>query len=317
MRCSFPPSGGGSARASTRVSTLSRRQRFRRPYFARSHSIPVIYDMQSSLPEQLIKYRAFRTGAAQAVLRRCERWLLKRVNWVISSSGLAELVHGSAPETSVREWAFVGDPAIPSEAEVARLRAELGIGPHTRVVLYTGTFEEYQGLPVLLSAVPLVRSAVPGTLFVLVGARGADPIPVAEGCGYGREAVRILPRQPRERIPAFLALADVVVSPRAYGGNIPLKIFDYLAAGRPIVATDLPTHRSILNEDRAELVPATARGFAEAIVRLLQDPDHARRLADAGSAYAQEHLSWDRFEKTVEEVYESACEAVPRPKEAA
>ena len=40
---------------------------------------------------------------------------------------------------------------------------------------------------------------------------------------------------------------------RAYGGNLPLKIFDYLAASRPIVATDIPTHRTVLTEERAVL----------------------------------------------------------------
>jgi glycosyltransferase involved in cell wall biosynthesis len=275
--------------------------------FARARSVPVVYDMQSSLPEQLTKYRVLRSRPAQAVLRRCERWLLNHSDWVLSSSGLAGIVHESAPGTNLREMSFVGEPVAPADEEVARLRAELGIGPDTRVVLYTGTFEEYQGLRILLDSVPLVREAVPETLFVLVGAQNAGSLGIREACRNAGEAVRILPRQPRARMPAFLALADLVVSPRAYGGNIPLKIFDYLAAGRPIVATDLPTHRSILTEERAELVPATPDAFADAITRLLQDPDHARRLADAGSAYAREHLSWQCFKDSIREVYEAVC----------
>src|SRR5699024_9774341 len=84
-------------------------------------------------------------------------------------------------------------------------------------------------------------------------------------------SLRVVKRQPRERIPAYLAMADVVVSPRAYGDNLPLKIFDYLSAGKPIVATDIPAHRSVLDEDRALLTGLWSPDLARGIVRLLQD----------------------------------------------
>ena len=59
--------------------------------------VPVIYDMQSSLPEQLAQHLAFRSGAAQSALIRMERWLLRRADSVVSSAGLAERVRILAP----------------------------------------------------------------------------------------------------------------------------------------------------------------------------------------------------------------------------
>jgi glycosyltransferase involved in cell wall biosynthesis len=95
-----------------------------------------------------------------------------------------------------------------------------------------------------------------------------------------------------------------LVSPRSYGGNLPLKVFDYLAAGRPIVATDIPTHRTVLNEDRAVLVAPQTPDLARGIVSLLRDPERADRLARAGRRYAEQHLGWAQFVDSLGNLYE-------------
>ena len=115
----------------------------------------------------------------------------------------------------------------------------------------------------------------------------------------------MIDRQPRHEIPGYLGLADVLVSPRLFGGNLPLKVFDYLAAGRPIVATDIPTHRTVLNEERAVLVPTGSPQLARGILSLLQDPKRADRLARAGREYAEEHLGWARFVDSLGDLYEA------------
>ena len=101
-------------------------------------------------------------------------------------------------------------------------------------------------------------------------------------------------------MPVYLAMADVLVSPRAFGGNLPLKIFDYLAAGRPIVATDISTHRAVLTQETAVLVQPSAGALAEGIVSLLARSGAKRReLGEAARQYAFEHLGWSRFVRTV------------------
>lgn len=104
-------------------------------------------------------------------------------------------------------------------------------------------------------------------------------------------------------MPSFLALADVLVSPRAFGGNLPLKVFDYLAAGRPIVATDIPTHRTVLAEDRAVLVAPHSEALAQGILAVLGEPARARRLAAAARRYARTHFGWSGFVRSVEALY--------------
>ena len=272
----------------------------------RRFDVPVIYDMQSSLPEQLAEHLAFRLPPIQNVLRRCERWLLRHADSVVSSSGLARIVRERSPKTRLREWEYASplQPAAPAEAEA--LRAELQIGPSRPVVLYSGTFESYQGLPELMAAIPHVLAAVPEATFVLVGATepgGGSPIERGHAALVRAGSLRVVKRQPRDRIPAYLAMADVVVSPRAYGDNLPLKVFDYLGAGKPIVATDIPAHRSVLNEDRALLTAVWSPDLARGIVRLLRDRELAARLGANGRAYSQERFGWFSFVRLVSDLY--------------
>jgi glycosyltransferase involved in cell wall biosynthesis len=197
--------------------------------------------------------------------------------------------------------------------ESLSLRRQLGLPHDAPVVLYSGTFEEYQGLDALIAAIPGVLAGMPHARFVLVGADRASRASLG---GKAEELMRagiltVVDRQPRSAMPLYLALADLLVSPRAFGGNLPLKIFDYLAAGRPIVATDISTHRAVLTQRTALLVQPNAAGLADGIVSVLRCPSKARELGDAARQFALEHLGWGRFVSTVGEIYEDAHRRVP------
>ncbi len=269
--------------------------------FARRAGVPVLYDMQSCLPEQLQQRAFFRIAGLDGLLWRCERWLLNNVDLIVGSTGLAAHVSAVGPKAPFYEWAF--PPCLPKvPATPARLRSELGIPEGHRVVLYSGTFEPYQGLDNLVESIPAVRASAPNVVFVLVGAEGrtGDALVREAGRLGVEDAVRFVQRQNREDIGEYLALADLVVSPRAGGKNIPLKVFDYLVAGKPIVATAIPAHKAVLDETRAILVPRTAAGMSEGILRVLNDEGVAQRLTAAARAYARSHLGWDQFVKRVD-----------------
>ncbi len=270
------------------------------------YRVPVIYDMQSSLPEQLVTRAGFRSLPMRALANQLERWLLDRADFVVSSAGLENRVHRIAPKARIREWHYPGVMVQTAESDGDRLRRRLDIPLEVPVVLYGGTFEGYQGLTELIQAIPLVRARIPGATFVLVGAENGTGSAIREQAAplIQTGALRIVDRQPRHEISLYLSMADVLVSPRSHGGNLPLKVFDYLAAGRPIVATDIPTHRTVLNEQRAVLVPPDTRGLAEGILTVLRDPERAMRLGHAARAYAEEHLGWSSFVASLGQLYE-------------
>jgi Glycosyltransferase len=272
--------------------------------YARQHGIPLLYDMQSSLAEQLGQLGPLSLRPTRLMLDAAERWLLNQSDVVVTSAGLAPRVRRMVPRANVREWHFPSAPAAADPGEVMRLRRSLGIGPGGRVVLYSGTFEPYQGLAELIAAIPLVRQRVPEATFVFVGAERTES-ELATAAGHIESgALRVVDRQPRHEMPAYLAMADVLVSARAYGGNLPLKIFDYLAASRPIVATDIPTHRTVLSEERAVLVAPRTEALADGILTVLRDPARAAGLAAAARQYAKTHLGWGRFVEAVADLYD-------------
>lgn len=275
-------------------------------FLSHRKGVPVIYDMQSSLPEQLAQHRFLRSGIIQRALLWMERRLLRAADFVVCSAGLADHVRTTAPGVDLREWHFPAAPPAASPAEVAALRAEMNIPPAARVVLYSGNFAAYQGTDLLFEAAPAVLAAVPDVYLVFVGASTEAALTRRVGEGIGAERVRVLPRQPRGRIEAFTQLASILVSPRNHGGNFPLKIFDYLAAGKPIVATDVPAHRAVLDDSLALLVPASADAIAHGLIKMLQDRELAGRLAATAGAYARQHLAWSSFVRSVGEIYERA-----------
>jgi glycosyltransferase involved in cell wall biosynthesis len=275
--------------------------------WARRHRVPLLYDMQSSLPEQLLKYRLARVPPIPAATAAAERWLLTRADLVVASLGLADRVHRVAPATPVREWKFPSTPGEVDPADTLALRRRLGLPATAPVVVYSGTFEAYQGLANLVAAIPAVRARVPSARFVLIGADEANRGPVSSADEMVREGtLTIVDRQPRSAMPVYLAMADVLVSPRSFGGNLPLKIFDYLASGRPIVATDISTHRAVLTDELAVLVQPRADAIAGGIVSLLAHPSRANALGAAAREYAIEHLGWNRFVRSVAEIYDEA-----------
>ena len=271
---------------------------------------PVVYDMQSSLPDQLRSHWIFRAGPVQRLCRWLEGWLVKSADAIVCSAGLKDHVRSLNPSAFVTEMLYMNAVGLPDPARPLELRARIGIAAGARVVLYSGTFEPYQGLDLLAAAMPAVLRSHPDVVFVLIGATGrptlADDPEVRALVESGR--LHILPRQERNLIPSFMAMADVLVSSRSYGENVPLKIFDYMASGRPIVATDIKAHRALLDADCAVLVDVSAQGLAAGIRRVLDDPGWAARLGERARQHSGRGAGSESFEQLVASVYGRVCD---------
>src|SRR5204863_3963707 len=114
---------------------------------------------------------------------------------------------------------------------------------------------------------------------------GGKPEQIARALGQARDAgietsTIFAGEKPARDIPAYLAAADALVSPRSRGTNTPLKIYQYLRSGRPIVATRLLTHTQVLSDDTAILTEPTAASFASGILAALSDHERSRTLGD-------------------------------------
>ena len=261
--------------------------------------VPHVYDMHSSLPQQLTNFGYSRSRLLRGIFERLERLVVGRSKVVIViCQHLEETVRridSSVPTVLIENAPGSGD--APTEGSGARIRSELALSPETPVVLYTGTFEAYQGLDLLFDSARHVIGARPDARFVLAGGR---PEQIAAARERARAAgingaVIFAGQRPAEEIPAFLDAADVLVSPRSSGTNTPLKIYQYLRSGRPIVATRLLTHTQVLDDRIAVLTPATAEGFGEGILRLVNDKTLGRAIGDRARVLAETNYSYEAY----------------------
>lgn len=272
-----------------------------------------IYDMASAIPVELSRKPVLGSVPVQRMLEAIERRVLRKASHVVCSMGLGDYVRSQAPDTPVTEWRFPALPSSVDPTEVAALRERLLLDADQRVALYSGSFASYQGIDLLLEAFEQARRGVPDLVLVCVGATDRDLVTLARQRPMDVDAnLRIVPRQPRERIPAYIELADFLVLPRTGGGNIPLKLYDYMASGKPIVATRQTGSQSLLDDTRAFICDPDAGSLADAMVKACRSPRRAAVMARESARFARHNFGWNPFVEFVGDTYSRAI-SMDRP----
>ena len=261
--------------------------------------VPHLYDMHSSLPQQLTNFAYSRSPLVKAIFGRLERFVIRRSRVVIViCPQLEEVVReidAAVPSVLIENAPGSGD--TPTEGTGAAVRRSLHLGDGVPIVLYTGTFEAYQGLDLLFASMAHVLKTRPEARLVLAGGR-PEQVELArrqaDAAGIGAATI-FAGQRPAEEIPAYLDAADVLVSPRSLGTNTPLKIYQYLRSGRAIVATRLLTHTQVLNDDVSYLTDATPAAFGAGIVDALADPERARGVGARARHLAETKYSYEAY----------------------
>jgi len=280
--------------------------------FARLLRVPLVMDVDSSIPDQL-RYSGFaRRGPVLWLADALERHALRHAAATVTvCASLTEGVRARAPRVPVFQ---VEDPPLadrespPAGEAVADLRCRLGLDA-LPVVLYSGNFEPYQGVDLLLEAL----ARLPGAQVLLMGGEPQDVDSMratARRLGVDDRCVFSGKRPPSE-LPLFLALADVLASPRVKGENTPFKLYTYLASGKPVVATGIPTHTQLLDDTTAFLVAPEPAAFAEGLRRALEEPKEAAARADRAYALVAREYSLSRYREKIAAAY-AAVEALAR-----
>jgi glycosyltransferase involved in cell wall biosynthesis len=266
--------------------------------------IPHLYDMHSSLPQQLTNFAFSRSASIRQVFLAMERLMIRRSRVVIViCPALEDAVREIDPHARV--VLIENAPGSGGEqatlAEAGAVRAVFGLAADTPVVLYTGTFEAYQGLDLLFAAMARVRERRPDVRLLLAGGK-ADQVAWAkkQAAAAGIEPITIFAgERPAAEIPAYLLASDVLVSPRSRGTNTPLKIYQYLRSGKPIVATRLLTHTQVLDDDTAILTGTSPTEFAGGILAALANVVKAAAIGQRARQLAETKYSYEAYlEKT-------------------
>ncbi|MEX2315341.1 MAG: glycosyltransferase family 4 protein, partial [Thermomicrobiales bacterium] len=224
-------------------------------------SRPVVFDYQGSLTEEMLDHGFIRKrGLRERVFRRLERRIDRLPAIVIPSGAAAETyLHASGLPPDRVEIISDGvdtcrfDPSIAS-TERAAVRGRLGIPVDAPIVVYLGLLAEYQGTSLLLDAAKIVRARRDDIYFVIAGYPAADRY-AAQADAMGLNGRVLFPgRVDYADAPALLAAGDAAVAPKLSITESNGKLLNYMALGLPVVATNTPTNRAIL-DGLGHLVP--------------------------------------------------------------
>jgi glycosyltransferase involved in cell wall biosynthesis len=255
--------------------------------------IPYIYDMDSSLAEQLVE-RYPRIHVLLPFLRWCESIAVRRSIGVLTvCAALEDVVLGHAPGKAVGR---VEDSTLLPPVAPALASDGLVLEPFRRadpVAMYVGNLERYQGIDLLLQGFRVTLTRLPSASLVIVGGRDDDIRryrEMAAGLGIASR-VHFLGPRPVQELAALLRQADVLVSPRLKGLNTPMKIYSYLDSGTAVLATRLRTHTQVLDDRTAYLVAPEPTALGLGLATLLSDRALRERLGARARAYVQEEFT--------------------------
>ena len=182
------------------------------------------------------------------------------------------------------------------------------------VILYIGTLADWQGLDIVIKALPKILEQKNVRLQVVGRGRSRQRKILSKQIRkLGLEgSVSVQPAVPHHEIPALIAEADICVAPLGLNdrnvtqGACPIKVLEYMAAARPLVASNMPIVRELVREDVDALLfsPNDPDDLARQILALLNDEALSKQLADSASKRALSKFTWHESQKKLLKVYE-------------
>jgi glycosyltransferase involved in cell wall biosynthesis len=182
------------------------------------------------------------------------------------------------------------------------------------VLLYIGTLADWQGLDVVVRALPLILEQRAVRLHIVGRGRSRQRKVLAkqirklgvEGCVTVQAAV------PHHEVPALIAESDICIAPLGMNdrnvtqGACPIKVLEYMASSRPLVASNMPIVRELVREDVDGLLfsPDDPEDLARQVLRLLGDAELSKRLSDFATERALTKFTWHAAQKRLIKVYD-------------
>jgi glycosyltransferase involved in cell wall biosynthesis len=276
---------------------------------------PYLYDMHSSLPQQLENFNFTKLKAIVKIFEYLERISISKASSIITiCNELEEQVgrYGYSEKNELIQNTLFFPVAFSDDACTVELKNIINTKDKA-IVLYAGTFEPYQGLDMYLESIKIILKQTKDLMFVFLGGKSeqvlemrkrAEELHISENTIFtGLLEVNL--------VKEFIKEAHALVSPRSKGTNTPLKIYEYMASGIPIIATNLKTHTQELDEDCAFLTNPDPEGFANGVLECFKNREEGKRRAR--NAYRRYTMKYGEtiYKKKLESVLERVNGFVP------
>lgn len=199
----------------------------------------------------------------------------------------------------------------PDPERVAKLRDTLQHHENEVLITFVGSFAVYQGVDLMFAAIPLVLDEVSNARFLIIGGTKQEiqerKAVLAEKGLENR--VTFLGKIAPDILPDYLTASDILLSPRISGVNTPLKILDYMKAGRPIVATDVQANRLLLTDKNGLLAAPEPKTYADAICRLAKDSGLRKSMERENRRLHEEKYNFAEYQKRLAACYQYTLQA--------
>jgi glycosyltransferase involved in cell wall biosynthesis len=283
------------------------------PLFKRICKAKVVCDIWEANYETLLGPGAdppFYRRAFAALYRWVENIAARQADLVLTAD--EEIARGLAP--AIRATVIFNYPILsllaPEPAALAEIKAKYG---GARILIYHGSMSEERGILAAIEAMALVRAEHPTAKLLLVGRMPEHLEKRAQSLISRLELHDAVAREgwvSHTEVGKYLAISEVGIVPfnrtKKFEKNIPQKIFEYWAAGLPVVATDLPPIRRFVNECGGGLLTASNRPnvISAAICELLDQPVRAREMGERGKAKVESKWRWEMAESKLLSAYD-------------
>jgi glycosyltransferase involved in cell wall biosynthesis len=256
---------------------------------ARRLGVPFYLEVNAPIADERTRFGGLRL---RRLAHRLEAWTWRAATRVIAVTGVLKSMIAAAGvpaeqievvPNGIDPAAFENLPARPAAADPL-------------VLGFVGFVRDWHGLDAVIAAMAAHRGT-PRLDFVVVGDGPARPALEQQAAALGiGDRVRFTGLAPHEAVPGLVAGFDIALQPRAVAYASPLKIFDYLAAGRAIVAPDQPNIREILTDGETALLydPAQPDALWQAVLRLAGDAALRTSMGEAARAeIGRRRYTWD------------------------
>lgn len=271
---------------------------------ARRHGIPLVYEIRAFWEDAAVGNGTGTDGSLKYRLTRMlESHVVRSADAVVTiCEGLRrDLVARGTPEAKITvmpngvDLALFGSPAAP-DPDLAR---ELGFAPSDPVIGFIGSFYEYEGLDVLIEAMPALVARQPGARLLLVGGGPREEALRAQAAASpAAEAIRFVGRVPHHEVDRYYALCDIMAYPRKRSRLTdlvtPLKPLEAMAQGKLVAASDVGGHRELVTDGETGVLfpPDDAAACAMALARLLEQRGNWGDYRIAGREHVETRHDW-------------------------
>jgi glycosyltransferase involved in cell wall biosynthesis len=180
------------------------------------------------------------------------------------------------------------------------------IPDNKRLVVYAGTLEEYQGIDILINSWEYVAKENPNVLLYIIGGT-REQVEQFNNLAKKKNLVDYIiftGRVPQNVAKQYSRIASVLVSPRSSGTNTPLKIYEQIASGIPLVATNIYSHTQVLNDQVAFLVKPEPEDMAKGILMALKDKDLVQQKISNARLLYEEKYSKKIYKNKLTQLFE-------------